>query len=1172
MPQQIEIPGHGIVEFPDSMSEGDIATAIDRDILGKSVEPSTPEPTTFGGDVKNVVKDTLASMEAVGKGALKGATASIVDLPLSEISTQRLKERGIEPAVGVGEFVGAALPISKAAKFASLLTSPLKLAKLPASVIEGGITGMVYETVKGRAEGKDELTILKDAGIGGLTFAGFNGLFAKALSYLEPLAAKRMKDKVVESLVKDVEGLKKEDAEKIVEGTLKGEVPEVTVSKGVKLYDAKGRLVPEEKIPSKLKSEKGIKITPVKPEIPSPEIKLPPTLAGAKPRYGYGEKLFTPEFESDIDKALYIISQSKPSKSEVKYMEWLKGATGKNPEELKKLGLLVREEIKKSAKIGDPTQPLEIPTTWQSLTTKKVESPLENVAKQGVQLYSGLPVDKVVGMVKGTRERIVTKAKKLKVKDVNKNDIGLLTSLVSDIQSPSNLAKVHPSAKKLVDVSISSKMQVEDRFTNIFLRARDQALKGLDSDKKLLVAKMLDNFNNVGEIPVEILSKVPKDVLRGFTQMRNRVYVPIARIAGVGQEGGPEKIHSYLTKLFDESKVFKQTPAQKQEAIRTFAIEHGLDYLKVARIFEKGLPEESFFGPLSKKRFERSKDEGRIWDLDLLSDVYIKGTARKLRMDIFLEQANQSLSEIPEKSRIWKLMKDYTDIQRGLPVTTIQKAFNDTNMGFYLTKIAKFEGLRQYISKLGASPVAAIINLTQYPVFDGTLAISQAIKDKSAGPLFDFAKGTVAFFSKSGRKLAERSGVTLDVGKGEIPFWDTKGGMNKIARITNYAFELTERYNKTAAFHRNYLGMMRSLKGIEGMSEGEIRRVAMEAGVKGVGKTQFFTGTVDKPMGLISPIGSTLGRFKTYTIKSLEFAANMDKYEAASMGLILQSLGGVELIPYMKDLRDSMNEHYPESPFTELLNGMHKYNLVNGVRKVSGLDIDLRERLSPLLPSFRGIEFDTWGGMVTDIATEMTGPTVKDIRNLIGDYMMGGVDLSDPDWREILGAKSGSVFNVQVQRTARSLTESEKKYIEFSRKQPGIELNDTDVMMRALGLTTTHIEHQREVIKDFKSRIEDAHKEKIKIEDGFVTINDKLMVEKDEKKRLELSKDLGKSLNEMDEFNKKYNLELGIGITSDTVENAYKNRHTPLTDRVGRNEYQRMLLTEQIKKWKGGGN
>ena len=215
------------------------------------------------------------------------------------------------------------------------------------------------------------------------------------------------------------------------------------------------------------------------------------------------------------------------------------------------------------------------------------------------------------------------------------------------------------------------------------------------------------------------------------------------------------------------------------------------------------------------------------------------------------------------------MMVDYRDIQRGLPVTAVQRAFNSTNAGYYLTKVAKFEGLRQYISKLGLNPLAAALNTLQYPVFDGIPALAKVLKGEGIGPLHDFGKGLVAFFGKRGRHLAQRAGVTLEVGKGEVPFWDEKDALNKISRITNYAFELTERYNKTAAFNRNYSEVMRVLSGVEGMTVSEVKQAAVAAGIKGTGRTQFFTSNIDKPMSLINPMGATLGKFKTYTIKSL---------------------------------------------------------------------------------------------------------------------------------------------------------------------------------------------------------------------------------------------------------------------------------------------------------------
>jgi hypothetical protein len=51
---------------------------------------------------------------------------------------------------------------------------------------------------------------------------------------------------------------------------------------------------------------------------------LPKALAGGKPTFGYGNDQFLPDFENDIDKALYITAQENPSKADAKYREFLR--------------------------------------------------------------------------------------------------------------------------------------------------------------------------------------------------------------------------------------------------------------------------------------------------------------------------------------------------------------------------------------------------------------------------------------------------------------------------------------------------------------------------------------------------------------------------------------------------------------------------------------------------------------------------------------------------------------------------------------------------------------------------------------------------------------------------------------------------------------------------------
>lgn len=79
---------------------------------------------------------------------------------------------------------------------------------------------------------------------------------------------------------------------------------------------------------------------------------LPRELAGAKPRYNFGEKAFTLEFESDIDKALYIVAADRPSKRDGEYMAFLRQAAlmPLTDQQIREFGRKVREQIKAQAR------------------------------------------------------------------------------------------------------------------------------------------------------------------------------------------------------------------------------------------------------------------------------------------------------------------------------------------------------------------------------------------------------------------------------------------------------------------------------------------------------------------------------------------------------------------------------------------------------------------------------------------------------------------------------------------------------------------------------------------------------------------------------------------------------------------------------------------------------
>lgn len=101
------------------------------------------------------------------------------------------------------------------------------------------------------------------------------------------------------------------------------------------------------------------------PAVPAAPVaaKLPKDLAGAKPRYGFGDKQFKPQFASDVDRAAYIAAQNTRSKKDAEYVKWGMEQTGMTEAEFRLHGAKVREAIKKQAKTAQPGD-LTVEALW----------------------------------------------------------------------------------------------------------------------------------------------------------------------------------------------------------------------------------------------------------------------------------------------------------------------------------------------------------------------------------------------------------------------------------------------------------------------------------------------------------------------------------------------------------------------------------------------------------------------------------------------------------------------------------------------------------------------------------------------------------------------------------------------------------------------------------------
>jgi len=95
------------------------------------------------------------------------------------------------------------------------------------------------------------------------------------------------------------------------------------------------------------------------------KLSLPRDLSGAKPRFNVGEDSNVLDFESDVDKALFIISQKKKSNRDADYLKWLQDTTGMSRSELDAEAATLRLQIKDAAKKNTGGGNLRIPKFFE---------------------------------------------------------------------------------------------------------------------------------------------------------------------------------------------------------------------------------------------------------------------------------------------------------------------------------------------------------------------------------------------------------------------------------------------------------------------------------------------------------------------------------------------------------------------------------------------------------------------------------------------------------------------------------------------------------------------------------------------------------------------------------------------------------------------------------------
>ncbi|MFN3326739.1 MAG: hypothetical protein ACK5AZ_24865 [Bryobacteraceae bacterium] len=107
--------------------------------------------------------------------------------------------------------------------------------------------------------------------------------------------------------------------------------------------------------------------------------KLPPLLAGAKPRY----KLHPVQFDSDVDRAAYIAAQEKRSRSDAHYVRFVSEATGMSEPEVRAYGRRVKGALKGLAQGAGANQALRVPDQGAKLKTAEPARSAQERAQTG---------------------------------------------------------------------------------------------------------------------------------------------------------------------------------------------------------------------------------------------------------------------------------------------------------------------------------------------------------------------------------------------------------------------------------------------------------------------------------------------------------------------------------------------------------------------------------------------------------------------------------------------------------------------------------------------------------------------------------------------------------------------------------------------------------------------
>ena len=258
---------------------------------------------------------------------------------------------------------------------------------------------------------------------------------------------------------------------------------------------------------------------------------------------------------------------------------------------------------------------------------------------------------------------------------------------------------------------------LQQELSNRFIHNYNKAVAGLTKDEKNQIALYRLRLDENGVRVIRPKALPPK--LKAINDQLTRfVFEPIFQRGVKEKLITPDRhIDDYLSYYRDDA--YRLNRRGRAEYAAQLAQELGLPLHVAEKILEEANIKKVTFGPFDYRRLAETSPGLR--DLDRISEIYIKGFARKVAVTRFLAVANKTRPKIQDE-HLRKYAKRYIDQYAGKARTESTDAYLERlkqsvpllrKLDVSAAGIAGTATSVQFMAKLGFNLFSPVLNLTQ---------------------------------------------------------------------------------------------------------------------------------------------------------------------------------------------------------------------------------------------------------------------------------------------------------------------------------------------------------------------------------------------------------------------------------------------------------------------------